>query len=190
MVAQTYCLFNRFSVEVFFGLLCIMMAVCSISFFLLNHLNTAKQLHIHAKDEIYSKGSQTEDEPQGTAFTQEIELETSSSSLGGPQNSPDRTTEPNDASASALVVSNNTKLRLGEYVYLLFLICLVNALSNGVLPSVSSYTALPYGEVPYHLAISLGNMANPLACLFAFFFPMASYIGIGIFSLLSSGNCN
>ncbi|XP_013180471.1 PREDICTED: solute carrier family 52, riboflavin transporter, member 3 isoform X1 [Papilio xuthus] len=41
----------------------------------------------------------------------------------------------------------------------------LNALSNGVLPSVQSYSCMPYGVRAYHLATSLAAMANPAACL-------------------------
>ncbi|KAM3959546.1 solute carrier family 52, riboflavin transporter, member 3-B-like [Aphomia sociella] len=46
----------------------------------------------------------------------------------------------------------------------LLMACL-NALSNGVLPSVQSYSCMPYGTRAYHLAVSLGTSANPMACL-------------------------
>ncbi|XP_068632718.1 uncharacterized protein [Battus philenor] len=45
------------------------------------------------------------------------------------------------------------------------LMLLLNALSNGVLPSVQSYSCMPYGVRAYHLAAALGAMANPTACL-------------------------
>ncbi|GBP80173.1 Riboflavin transporter 2 [Eumeta japonica] len=41
----------------------------------------------------------------------------------------------------------------------------LNALSNGVLPSVQSYSCMPYGTVTYHLAVTLAAMANPVVCL-------------------------
>ncbi|CAH2075855.1 unnamed protein product, partial [Iphiclides podalirius] len=44
------------------------------------------------------------------------------------------------------------------------MVCL-NALSNGVMPSVQSYSCMPYGVRAYHLAVALGAMANPAACL-------------------------
>lgn len=42
---------------------------------------------------------------------------------------------------------------------------ILNALNNGVLPSVQSYSCMPYGTRAYHLAVTLGAMANPAACL-------------------------
>lgn len=47
----------------------------------------------------------------------------------------------------------------------LALAVVLNALANGVMPSVQSYSCMPYGARAYHLAVTLGTMANPLACL-------------------------
>lgn len=47
----------------------------------------------------------------------------------------------------------------------LALVATVNALSNGVLPSVQSYSCMPYGRRTYHLAVTLSALANPAACL-------------------------
>uniref|UniRef100_A0A3B3T288 Riboflavin transporter n=1 Tax=Paramormyrops kingsleyae TaxID=1676925 RepID=A0A3B3T288_9TELE len=54
-------------------------------------------------------------------------------------------------------------------IYLLVLLGVSNALSNGVLPSVQSFSCLPYGTMTYHLSVVLGNIANPLACFVAMF---------------------
>ncbi|CAK1601442.1 unnamed protein product [Parnassius mnemosyne] len=53
----------------------------------------------------------------------------------------------------------------GRWLVVLSLMACLNALSNGVLPSVQSYSCMPYGVRAYHLAVSLGAMANPAACL-------------------------
>ncbi|CAK7289563.1 Solute carrier family 52, riboflavin transporter, member 1 [Vulpes lagopus] len=51
--------------------------------------------------------------------------------------------------------------------FLLGLLAITNALTNGVLPSVQSFSCLPYGRLAYHLAVVLGSAANPLACFLA-----------------------
>lgn len=56
-------------------------------------------------------------------------------------------------------------LLLPRWVGVLALMACLNALSNGVLPSVQSYSCMPYGAQAYHLAVTLGAMANPAACL-------------------------
>uniref|UniRef100_A0A2K6U596 Riboflavin transporter n=1 Tax=Saimiri boliviensis boliviensis TaxID=39432 RepID=A0A2K6U596_SAIBB len=50
---------------------------------------------------------------------------------------------------------------------LLGLLATTNALTNGVLPAVQSFSSLPYGRLAYHLAVVLGSAANPLACFLA-----------------------
>lgn len=54
-------------------------------------------------------------------------------------------------------------------IYLLSLLAVSNALTNGVLPSVQSFSCLPYGTMTFHLSVVLGNIANPLACFLAMF---------------------
>lgn len=50
---------------------------------------------------------------------------------------------------------------------LLGLLAVTNALTNGVLPAIQSFSCLPYGRLAYHLAVVLGSAANPLACFLA-----------------------
>lgn len=57
---------------------------------------------------------------------------------------------------------------------LLILTAVLSAFSNGALPSVQSYSCLPYGNTAYHLAVNLCNMANPAACFIAYFVPKIS----------------
>lgn len=57
-------------------------------------------------------------------------------------------------------------------IYLLVLLAVSNALTNGVLPSVQSFSCLPYGTMTFHLSVVLGNIANPLACFLAMFVVM------------------
>ncbi|XP_029920267.1 solute carrier family 52, riboflavin transporter, member 2 [Myripristis murdjan] len=68
-------------------------------------------------------------------------------------------------------------------VYLLLLLGVSNALTNGVLPSVQSFFCLPYGTMAFHLSVVLGNIANPLACFVAMFVLLRSSSGLGIMSL-------
>lgn len=52
-------------------------------------------------------------------------------------------------------------------VCLLGLLASTNALTNGILPAVQSFSCLPYGRLAYHLAVVLGSAANPFACFLA-----------------------
>uniref|UniRef100_UPI003AACAADE solute carrier family 52, riboflavin transporter, member 2 n=1 Tax=Centroberyx gerrardi TaxID=166262 RepID=UPI003AACAADE len=68
-------------------------------------------------------------------------------------------------------------------IYLLALLAVSNALTNGVLPSVQSFSCLPYGTMTFHLSVVLGNIANPLACFVAMFVLLRSSAGLGFMSL-------
>ncbi|XP_066235912.1 solute carrier family 52, riboflavin transporter, member 2 isoform X2 [Saccopteryx leptura] len=67
---------------------------------------------------------------------------------------------------------------------LLGLLAITNALTNGVLPAVQSFSCLPYGRLAYHLAVVLGSVANPLACFLAMGVLCRSLAGLGGLSLL------
>ncbi|XP_012615727.1 solute carrier family 52, riboflavin transporter, member 2 isoform X1 [Microcebus murinus] len=67
---------------------------------------------------------------------------------------------------------------------LLGLLAVTNALTNGVLPAVQSFSSLPYGRLAYHLAVVLGSAANPLACFLAMGVLCRSLAGLSGLSLL------
>ncbi|XP_015263352.1 PREDICTED: solute carrier family 52, riboflavin transporter, member 2 [Gekko japonicus] len=69
-------------------------------------------------------------------------------------------------------------------IYLLVLLGVCSALTNGVLPSVQSYSCLPYGGMAYHLSVVLSNIANPVACFVAMFLLCRSSLGLGLLSAL------
>ncbi|XP_006635990.2 solute carrier family 52, riboflavin transporter, member 2 isoform X2 [Lepisosteus oculatus] len=68
-------------------------------------------------------------------------------------------------------------------IYLLALLGISNALTNGILPSVQSFACLPYGTMTFHLSVVLGNIANPLACFIAMFVLCRSSAGLGAMSV-------
>ncbi|XP_065758894.1 solute carrier family 52, riboflavin transporter, member 2 isoform X2 [Muntiacus reevesi] len=76
------------------------------------------------------------------------------------------------------------KLLSTHVAFLLGLLAVTNALTNGVLPAVQSYSCLPYGRLAYHLAVVLGSAANPLACFLAMGVLCRSLAGLGGLSLL------
>jgi len=163
-----------------------MMVLCSISFLLLNHLHIAKKLYVsipttdESDEALEPGGSGTHD-----GVYQSIELEDSSGS--GESLPKSQAVETSDSRNSVKKSPKRPKLDNNDYLYLVVLIFFVNAISNGILPSVSSYSSLPYGQTAYHLSTSLGNMANPLACFIAFFLPTKSYPGIGAIFLIAVG---
>ncbi|ELV13578.1 solute carrier family 52, riboflavin transporter, member 3 [Tupaia chinensis] len=72
-------------------------------------------------------------------------------------------------------------------VFIYTLVAFVNALTNGVLPSVQTYSCLSYGPVAYHLSATLSSMANPLACFLSMFLPNRSLPFLGILAVLGTG---
>ena len=73
-----------------------------------------------------------------------------------------------------------------KLVYVLILTGWACCLTNTVLTSIGSYASLPYGQMSYTLAVRLGALANPLACLIALFLPTRSMVGISIHTLLGT----
>ncbi|XP_061486191.1 solute carrier family 52, riboflavin transporter, member 3 [Rhineura floridana] len=69
-----------------------------------------------------------------------------------------------------------------QFAYIYFLIAWVNALTNSILPSVQSYSCLPYGNMAYHLAVTLSKISNPVACTIVMFLPSRSLPTLGALS--------
>ncbi|XP_050561905.1 solute carrier family 52, riboflavin transporter, member 3-B isoform X2 [Spodoptera frugiperda] len=61
--------------------------------------------------------------------------------------------------------SERPSLLVPRWMGVMALMAVLNALNNGVMPSVQSYSCMPYGTRAYHLAVTLSAMANPAACL-------------------------
>ncbi|XP_059363291.1 solute carrier family 52, riboflavin transporter, member 3-B [Carassius carassius] len=74
-----------------------------------------------------------------------------------------------------------------ELVYIFVVLAWVNALTNAVLPSVQSYSCLPYGNQAYHLAATLSSVANPVACFIAMFVPIRSLVLMGVLTVTGTG---
>lgn len=70
-----------------------------------------------------------------------------------------------------------------QYYYLIVLLTIVCMFGNGVFPSVQSYSCLPYGNIAYHLTVTLSSIANPVACFLAVFYPVKSIRGITLWFL-------
>ncbi|XP_055617482.1 solute carrier family 52, riboflavin transporter, member 3-B [Toxorhynchites rutilus septentrionalis] len=104
------------------------------------------------------------------------------------KNGNDYTYETNQPSASASSPSS-TEVKIisnRNYVYLMILLGLLCMFGNGIFPSVQSYSCLPYGNIAYHLTVTLSTMANPVACFMAVFLPHTSIRAITTISLLAA----
>jgi riboflavin transporter 2 len=72
------------------------------------------------------------------------------------------------------------------YAYFLILTAFLNSLTNSVLPSIQTFSCLPYGISAYHLTAALFNISNPVACFIAMFHSASSSIVISFLSFLGS----
>ena len=84
---------------------------------------------------------------------------------------------------SPSVKGTSVKMNNGVFIWLLTVIGVVNALSNGILPSTESYTCLPYGYLVYTLAVRLSSVAASLASLSSMFLPRASVKAVSFLTL-------
>ncbi|KAM4823092.1 solute carrier family 52, riboflavin transporter, member 2 isoform X2 [Urocitellus parryii] len=91
---------------------------------------------------------------------------------------------PSQAAGSPLPDPKASQLFSVRGACLLGLLAVTNALTNGVLPAVQSFSCLPYGRLAYHLAVVLGSSANPLACFLAMGILCRSLAGLCGLSLL------
>ncbi|XP_051525226.1 solute carrier family 52, riboflavin transporter, member 3-A-like [Myxocyprinus asiaticus] len=74
-----------------------------------------------------------------------------------------------------------------QLTFIYFMVVWVNGATNGLLPSVQTFSCMPYGNMAYHLSAALSSVANPVACIIAMFFPKRSLVFLGFMCLLGSG---
>lgn len=145
----------NFSTLVFFLLMTVMMLACLLAFFFLNRQPKEWELsqqQLFPSNIMLSSIDQTPSEEGGSRL-----------SGGCPC--------PKDAKGLTSIVPEQASYSLAKLTFIYLLVAWVSALTNGVLPSVQSYSCLPYGNTAYHLATTLSSMANPLACIVAMFLP-------------------
>ncbi len=77
-----------------------------------------------------------------------------------------RTTYPENAETSGI----------SKFLFsvLLLVQTLINCFANGVLPSIQSYSCLPYGTQAYHWSVNLDQIISPVVIYLAFFLPLKS----------------
>lgn len=140
---------ENFPAQNFFGFLSIMLTVSLLSFWALSQRQTTTQEDVQAEESVKPaterKGEESHPLHDGSSPVLE---------------------EQPTVEEPLCTVTFWTQ----RNIYLLSLLAISNALTNGVLPSVQSFTCLPYGTMTFHLSVVLGNIANPLACSLAMFF--------------------
>ncbi|KAM4539561.1 riboflavin transporter 2 [Odontesthes bonariensis] len=153
----------NFSAEVFFFFLSAMMLVCLVAFLLLNYHPSVAREH-----------------PNGR-YTTGVKENRRKLAEQRPMMDPYRPENPKRRS------SFGTGYYSWMQVFYIFaILAWVNALTNTVLPSVQSYSCLPYGNNAYHLSASLAAVSNPLACFIAMFVPIRSLVFMGALTVVGS----
>lgn len=148
----------KFSAQVFFLFLGVMMIVCLVAFILLNyHPAVARE----RKSDLYFSGDMAPGQrEQGLSLhAQTPEQRPMINPLEAARKEP----------RSSFWRGTYSSV---EVLFIFISLAWVNALTNAVLPSVQSYSCLPYGNKAYHLAATMAAVANPLACFIAMFMPI------------------
>lgn len=147
----------KFSVQVFFVFLSAMMVVCMLAFILLNHCPAVARER--KNDHYFSRVTDLENEKREQGFSLHAQT---------PEQKPMLNTLESVQKEPRSSFGKGTYSNL-EVVFIFVMLAWVNALTNAVLPSVQSYSCLPYGNTAYHLAATMAAVANPVACFIAMF---------------------
>uniref|UniRef100_A0A8D0LC78 Riboflavin transporter n=1 Tax=Sphenodon punctatus TaxID=8508 RepID=A0A8D0LC78_SPHPU len=153
----------NFSTLVFFILLTVIMVSSLVAFFFLSRLPKVWELskqNLFSSEVTLNSFCMTPEDGQGAGSTGYVDGKPASSVKGSE-------------------AEKKATYSLSEFIFIYFLVAWVNSLTNGVLPSVQSYSCLPYGNMAYHLSATLSAMANPLACTIALLLPSRSLILLG-----------
>ncbi|NXE58249.1 S52A3 protein, partial [Casuarius casuarius] len=161
----------RFSTLVFFLVMTVMMVACLVAFFFLSRQPKVWEL---SQQQLFPSSITL------NSFDQVPEDGAGSGGRGG-HPCPKDTGEPGQA------LPEKVSYSLAKLVFIYLLVAWVSTLTNGVLPSVQSYSCLPYGSTAYHLSATLSSMANPLACIVAMFLPGRSLVLLGTLTVLGTG---
>ena len=168
----------RFSVSLFFGLICVLLCVSLIAFFCLNFLRARRRqpAAVSAADE------------RQLASVAEVPSAREASGLLESRENP----ESGDVAQRDQVTVQTAAavLQTRRYVSLFVTIGVVSALWNGILPATQTYTCLPYGHIVYRLSVCLSWIMSPIATLPNMLAPTSSLpliVGLGtLASMLSA----
>ncbi|NXA78400.1 S52A3 protein, partial [Thryothorus ludovicianus] len=168
---ETQYLPPNFSTLIFFLLMTAMMLTCLLAFFFLTRQPKVWEL---SQQELFPSNIVL------NSFDQILD-EGSDSQMSRGCSCPKDPKGPQD------ILPQKVSYSLKQLILIYLLITWVSALTNGVLPSVQSYSCLPYGHTTYHLAATLSSMANPLACIVAMFLPSRSLTLMVILTMAGTG---
>lgn len=163
----------RFPIDTFFEFLAGMMAVSTIAFFLLNVLPQIKEEHA-SRHQIVA--------------TAEVPVE-----ISRPPSPEDPAADPTEEKyppwlsrqqQNMALTRDQTTQAKWDFYTLLAIQGTVCFLSNGALPSIQTFSCLPYGNLVYHLSVTLNSMANPIMAFTAFFVSVKKVVHIKILTVV------
>src|SRR6218665_441992 len=160
-----------FSVNVFFGVLVVLLCLSLFAFSLL-HFHPAFRRHRKTLDELPERSDDTNFQGIDLTASSSTSINRFCQSDGTTSEAPRKRDKSTSLSTQEVTFSVTNR----EVFTQLILIRLLNALTNGVLPSIQSYSCLPYGNLAYNLAVRLSILANPLACFFGLFVQVRSTV--------------
>ncbi|XP_054247961.1 solute carrier family 52, riboflavin transporter, member 3 [Indicator indicator] len=161
----------NFSPFLFFLLMTVMMVACLLAFFFLTKqpkVWVLSQQQLFSSNVMLSSFDQIPEEGAGSGLSSVCPC-------------------PKDAKGPGDILPEKVSYSVAEFTFIYFLIAWVSSLTNGVLPSVQSYSCLPYGNTAYHLTATLSSVANPLACMVAMILPRRSLALLGILTVVGTG---
>uniref|UniRef100_A0A673GFJ3 Riboflavin transporter n=1 Tax=Sinocyclocheilus rhinocerous TaxID=307959 RepID=A0A673GFJ3_9TELE len=163
-IMETQYLPPNFSTEIFFSFLALMTAISLGSFIILNHQPRTFELS-------------TEN------LVQDLDaIATVCRGLEGPVDPNPKTYSPEEEEKLRNRVLLPKPLHSGyQLAFIYFMVLWVNGATNGLLPSVQTFSCMPYGNMAYHLSAALSAVANPVACIIAI-----SLVFLGVLCLLGS----
>lgn len=145
-----------FSTQVFFFLLAAMMVISLSAFFALNKMPRTYEVsteNLVSEDGVYVSSGL--DNPGAELDGEAVKSKGEGEGEG-------------EARSRPLLASADYSMCQTVFIYSVVL--WINAATNGLLPSVQTYSCIPYGNLAYHLSAALSSVANPLACTVAMFF--------------------
>ncbi|KAL2076265.1 hypothetical protein ACEWY4_028138 [Coilia grayii] len=167
LALQTEYLAPSFSPEAFFVLLAVMTSVSLLAFILLRRLPHTYQLsaeHLVSSEGVSSEGVSSEGVPVPAVC---VGVEPLGVGGGDPAKGPPGAEERGQR--RPLLAKRGYSGAQQAFIYAM--VVWANSATNGLLPSVQTYSCMPYGSLAYHLSAALASLANPLACIIAMLRP-------------------
>uniref|UniRef100_A0A8C2WJP8 Riboflavin transporter n=1 Tax=Cyclopterus lumpus TaxID=8103 RepID=A0A8C2WJP8_CYCLU len=159
----------NFSTEVFFVLLAVMMCISLAAFVALNRLPRTFELS-------------TENLVPDTVASVCSGLENPGAEIDGEGVKCQR-----DGAVQSKPLLARPQLSVSQLTLIYCMVLWVNCATNGLLPSVQTYSCKSYGNLAYHLSAALASVANPVACTIAMFFQNRSVVFLGLLTALGTG---